>query len=368
MDALMRSDCSAAVRAYLAKCNREFFLGVSEAHHFGRPGAKRTHRIRSLSYHANYVRTETGTPILTGPLRAFSQYEILAPGALGYDTFKDFKENFAEFEKTRHGTRTYEKIARYKNIPELRKAVGRWSSLVLRSDLGDMPELIRTERPVEMSEVQRKAYREMVARHLLEIGDEPVTAKEGGPRMMKLQQILSGFVIDSNTGQIHDIDPDCPIYEAAIDEISGTWPGKALVWCRYKEECRRLARKLRAMGRSVLEYHGDFSADVREANRMRFLDSKDDSTMIGTADCGGEGLDFSAADAVIFFSGNPNARMMSQAEERATVKGGKSVAVVRIRNYNTVDDRIWEIVDGNVSLADTITGTGLRELLLASDV
>jgi hypothetical protein len=59
--------------------------------------------------------------------------------------------------------------------------------------------------------------------------------------------------------------------------------------------------------------------------------------------------------------------MIAQAEERATVKGGKSVSIVRIRHYGTVDDRLWDIVDGNRSLADTITGQGLRDLLMKTD-
>ena len=140
------------------------------------------------------------------------------------------------------------------------------------------------------------------------------------------------------------------------------------MWCRYKEDCRRLRKKLIQLKMPVLEYWGDYSTSVREANRMQFLSPGDKSTMIGTPDCGGEGLDFSAADAVIFFSGNPNARMMAQAEERATVKGGKSVSIVRVRNYGTVDDRIWAIVDGNIKLADTITGSGLRKMLNETDI
>jgi hypothetical protein len=114
----------------------------------------------------------------------------------------------------------------------------------------------------------------------------------------------------------------------------------------------------------VVQYHGDLSATQREANRQKFLnDDAKCGVCIGTPDTGGEGLDFSAADAVIFASIPPNARMVAQAEERATVKGGKSVSVVRVRHYGTVDDRMWQIVDGNITLADTITGHGLRDLL-----
>jgi superfamily II DNA/RNA helicase len=261
-----------------------------------------------------------------------------------------------------------ERIVRYQNLDELTTRIAPWSSLVMRSDLGDMPSLIRTERPVVMSEKQRQAYVQMVAQHLAEVEDQEVVVKDAGARMIKLQQILSGYVMDTKMKAILTIDEDAPIYDAVIDEIRGTIPGKALVWCRYKEDCRRLMRKLGRRKMPALAYWGDYSTTVREANRAKFLSPGDESTVIGTPDCGGEGLDFSAADAVIFMTGNPNARMMAQAEERATVKGGKSVAIVRIRNYGTVCDRIWDIVDGNISLADTITGSGLRRLLTMTDI
>ena len=370
MEALAHDDCKVALKEFLRSCHHNYMLIVSEAHHFGHPNAKRTFKARNLSRHANVVRTESGTPILTGPIRAFSQYELLAPGALGYGTLKAFEKHFVEYEPRRMGSPRGRKpkIKRYLNLDELTREIAGWSSLVLRSELGDMPELIRTERPVVMGDVQRKAYLQLVESFRAEVDDTTVTVKDAGPRMMKLQQILSGFIMDTKAKVIRTIDPDAPIYDAVIDEIDGTLPGKALVWCRYKEECRRLAAKLRARGDHVLEYWGDFSTTVREANRAEFLSAADSSTMIGTPDCGGEGLDFSAADAVIFMSGNPNARMMAQAEERATVKGGKSVAIVRVRHYGTVCDRIYDIVDNNIKIADAVTGHGLREMLNATDI
>ena len=369
MEALAHEDCIRAVKEFQRACHRNYMLIVSEAHHFGHPTAKRTFKARGLSHYANVVRTESGTPILTGPLRAFSQYELLAPGALGYGTLKPFQNRYADFEPVgKPGFRQRMKVKKYKNLDELTEKIAGWSSLVLREELGDMPELIRTERPVVMSDLQRKAYIQMVAEHLAEVEDIEVAVKDAGPRMMKLQQILNGYVMDTKSQTILTVDPDAPIYDAAIEQIKGTAPGKALVWCRYKEDCRRLRKKLIQFKMPVLEYWGDYSTSVREANRMQFLSPGDKSTMIGTPDCGGEGLDFSAADAVIFFSGNPNARMMAQAEERATVKGGKSVSIVRVRNYGTVDDRIWAIVDGNIKLADTITGSGLRKMLNETDI
>ena len=368
-EALAHPDCVRAINRFLTICHRNFMFAVSEAHHFGRIGSHRSKKARNLSYHAAFVRTETGTPILTGPLHAFSQYEILAPGALGYGRYKPFKEHFADFEPYgAPGMHQREKLVAYKNLGELTKRIAPWTSLVMRAELGDMPELIRIERPVVMSEKQRQTYIQMVADHLAEVEEGSVAVKDAGSRMIKLQQILSGYVMDTKNRMILTVDTDAPIYDAVIDEIRGTIPGKALVWCRYKEDCRRLREKLLARKMPVLEYWGDYSTSVREANRMQFLSPGDDSTMIGTPDCGGEGLDFSTADAVIFMSAPPNARMVAQAEERATVKGGKSVSIVRIRNYGTVDDRIWNIVDGNILLADTVTGSGLRRMFNETDI
>lgn len=369
MDALNHNDCRRYVRMFLARIKYKFILIVSEAHHFGRAGAKRTKMGRSLSWHAEFVRTETGTPILTGPLRAFAQYELLAPGALGFGTYTEFANHFAEFMKEQRGNHIFKRVARYLNLDELTRKIAQWSSLVLREEIEDLPRLWPIERPVVLSDKCRQSYLEMVTRHLTEIGDDMVTAKEGGARMMKLQQILHGYIRDTDNQRIIEIDPDAAIYDALMEEIDGTVPGKVLVWCRYKEDIRRVGARLKKRGMKWLEYSGNItSAAERERNRIQFNGDPAIDAMLGTPDAGGEGLDFSGADAVIFFSIPPNARLIAQAQERATVKGGKAVPIIRIRHYGTVDDRLWQIVDGNVSLADAVTGHGLRKILMETDI
>jgi SNF2 family DNA or RNA helicase len=217
-----------------------------------------------------------------------------------------------------------------------------------------------------MSEKQRDAYLEMVSRHIVEIGDDMVAAPDGGPRMQKLQQILNGYVKDGDS--IIDIDPDAPIYHALVDEVMGTLPGKSIVWCRYREDIRRCCAILRKYKLKVLEFHGGVPTGKREAIRLAFQNDPQYTVCVGQPGAGGEGRDFSAADAIIFFSSTPNAIHVEQAQERGTVKAGHPVTIVRIRTPGTVDDRNWAIVDGKVTLADTISGHGLRDLLRMTDV
>jgi hypothetical protein len=363
MEALKHLDARRALNQFIAACDRKFMLVISEAHHFGRPGSRRTYFARSLSLHAAFVQEESGTPILNSPLRAYSQFEILRPGSMDFSTYTEFREHYADFEpNSRTGGKRYKKVTNYKNLDELRAKIAPWCSVVLRSDLHDMPELIRTERPVVMSELQRNAYLEMVNRHIVEIGDNEISALDGGARVQKLQQIVNGYLMKD--GVISTVDAEAPIYDVLMEQIEGTLPGKSLIWCRYREDILRVTKLLHSKHCLFTEYHGGITDPrEREANRIQFNLNDTITACVGTPAAGGEGLDFSGADAVIFFSAVPNARMMVQAEERATVKGGKPVAVVRLRTPGTIDDRIWEIVDGNIKIADLVSGRGLRDLL-----
>ncbi len=378
------ADCIKAIKAFRAACHGKIMLVISEAHHFGRAGAKRTKIARNLARASKFVTLETGTAILNSPLRAYSIYKILDDLALGPeysgDTYEKFVNHHAIIEmdpryKTvnddgspnrRRPKRNYKKITGFKNLDELRDKMARWSSVVTRDDVEGMPELLRTERIVVMSDLQRRAYLEMVSRHLVEIGDNMVSAKDGGARVQKLQQILNGYIKDGDS--IIDIDPNAPIYDALVDEIIGTFPENSIVWCRYREDIRRVCARLKREGIPTLEMHGGVPVGKREGIRLEFQNSDRPVVLVGHPAVGGEGKDYSRAHAIFHFSSTPNAIHVNQGEERGTEKWGHSVAIVRIRTRGTVDDRNWDIVDGKTTVADDLSGRGLRDLLMRTNV
>jgi hypothetical protein len=377
-------ECIKAVRKFVATCHGKFMLAISEAHHFGRASAKRTKMARNLGRIAKFITVETGTAILNSPLRAYSIYKILNDEAFGPefagDTFGKFHSRIAVVEDStpkfepgdpssryrRNTGRRYKKVTGYKNLDWLQERMAQWSSVVLREDIEDMPPLIRTERIIQMSETQRRAYLEMVSRHLVEIGDDMVSAKDAGARVQKLQQILNGYIKDGD--DIIDIDPLAPVYDALMDEVGGGLPGKTIVWCRYREDIRRVCARLKSEGFRVLEFHGGVPTEQREGIRLAFNNDPSYNVLVGHPGAGGEGRDFSGADAVIFFSSTPNAIHVTQGEERATLVAGHPVSVVRFRTPGTVDDRNWGLVDGKLTVADDLSGRGLRDLLLRTDV
>lgn len=376
MDALRHLDSRRALKEFLATVGRnskekkKFMLAISEMHHFGRVSSKRTYFAASLGKAAAYRIAESGTPILNSPLKAFTQVEIIDPGYnLGFPTYTKFAEHFAEWEQKTYGRngKLHWEVKEFKNLPELQQKLARYCSVVLRDDLKGMPPLLQTKRPVVMSDAQRTAYLEMVNMHMLEIEGREIDANEASTRMIKLQYIVNGYMFKD--GETFDIDTNAPIYEALIEQIDGTLPGKSLVWCRFKEDIRRIRPHLKRAGYKWVEYHGNItSARERTNNRLCFLNDPQIQVCVGTPHCGGEGLDFSAAEAVIFFSSVPNALLVKQGEERGTVFHGNPVTVVRLTTPGTVDTRNWEIVDNNTMLSESIVGRGLRDLLLKTNV
>lgn len=393
MECIKYADTIKAIREFIALCGGEFMLAISEAHHFGRGGAKRTRLARNLGRAARFVTIESGTPILNSPLKAYALFKILNDDGLipaglrakaeerrakGFDevlTYEDWVQHFAviQIDKSQPASRrrrAFKKIAEYKNLDELRELISPYASVVTRDQITDMPPLLEVERPVVMSDVQRKAYIEMVGRHMLEIGDDLVTSAEAGARMQKLQQIINGYIIESDEKKVIEISKpqDTPIYHALKEQIDGTLPERCIVWCRFREDIRRVVSFLNEHGHKTLEFHGGVPNSKREAIRRAFNESNVPYTLVGQPGAGGEGRDFSRAHAIIYFSSTPNAIHIEQSRERGTKKGGHPVTIVRLRTYGTVDDRNWEIADGKVRLADSVTGHGLQELLRSTDI
>lgn len=335
-------------------------LVVDEADEFGRPGTKRAFYIRGLAKRCAFRRILTGSCITNGHRKAFTQFEILRPGALGVDTLKDFDKLFSYAETDYSSGRPLVKH-KPRNMPLLQKRMAALCSVVTREE-ADLPELIPITRLVEMSEAQEAAYRSMAQDMLIELDSGDLEVFDGAARVMKLQQVLGGFAIDEQ-GDVQNIDDSPPILDALVRECRGTLPGKFVVWCRFREDIRRVCKRLRAEGFDVVEYHGGVADGAREAGLKRLREDPFCDGLVGNPQSAGKGRNMSAASTIIWYSQSPNATLRQQGEERATQRGGTSTAVVDLITAGTVAEQIREVNAGRIRLADAVAGKGLRDLL-----
>jgi hypothetical protein len=356
------------IARFLKRHGGRVMLVFDEAHDFRSPGSKRTKRARSLKRYCRVVRTLTGTPVSNSPLAAYSQFELLRDNALGFKRFDEFERTFAEYEDRKNAAgRTYPVLSRYKNLDVLQARMANWASVVLREDVDDMPDLVLDERTVALPEAQMKAYRTLLTEYIVELesGGE-IEAIDAGVRYMKLQQILSGFAVDP-TGAVHDVVPDDenPRLVALLDEVRST-DRKVIVWCKFREDIRRVVRALGAAGVKCVEYHG---AVHSQARRQAAIDAfnRDPSVQVfvGQPRAGGQGLDLSAADLILWYSHTHDLIERDQANERATQIGGKTVTIKDFVTPGTVDESILAALGDKRNVAETLAGRGLRDRLLA---
>ncbi len=358
-ESMTRPDVRKIIKALLKK---KRILGVfDESDDFRRPGSKRAKMARSLAKHCAYRRILTGTVVTNSPLHAFAQFELLQPRALGFRRFKDFKERYAEYEfkKNRQG-QGYYVLKEYRHLDELRERMAPWSSVVLRNDCHDLPDVVPTIRRIKLTDEQLHLYRELHQRFTFDVGGRTVSVGENTSRITKLQQVVNGFLIDEY-GDVHDVPGPNPRLEAVSDEVYLS-PGKVLVWCQFHEDIDRVVRRLTADGHEVLQYHGRVSdGDKRRALDL-FQDCDAAKVLVGQPQAGGRGLDLSAASEVLWYSHTFNAILRQQGSERATEIGGANVTLTDLIAPG-VDEYILETTARNVSVADALAGSGMQEAL-----
>jgi len=377
-EGLMHPKAQALIKEFYAACDNKVLVVFDESHAFRRPGAKRTRLARGLARRSTARRILSGTAVLNSPLHAFSQFELLEKGALGFTRFKDFKERYTEIGEhsmIKGGRRVfYETIEGYRNQEELRERMASWSSVILREDVEGLPDVQRIEISIPLSKAQREAYLT-----ILESRNRPTTANKKPPRI-KLwnrdywqipidsniwslcHQVLGGFVYDqTEVMNIEENPPRLQILAETVEEIGGSF----IVWANFKEDIRRVVLALkRIRSCSVVEYHGSISNKKRERAINRFQ-SGDANVFVGHPLAAGEGLDLSAADTVIWYGHTmKNAIVRHQADQRASAVGGRQVTVLDFIADGTIDEEIIAGIQAKADMAEWLSRSGLQEALL----
>ena len=360
-ESLIMPKVKKAISDFLDKMQGEVIAIADESVDFRTPGSKRTKAARGLFKKLPYRRILDGTALMNSPLHAFSQFELLEPGALGFRTFEEFKGYHSVWkqQRTKSG-RYYPALDHFTNLETLRENIGDYASVVLREDCDDMPELLPIDVPVEMSQAQKDAYLELLEKYLLEFDNgAEIDALEGGKRAIKFHQIVSGFAID-DFGDIQNIDDNPPLMQELRRQVSDT--PKYIVWCRFREDIRRVCIALRELGHTIVEYHGGVPQGLRATNVDQFNNDPGTVGFVGQPQAGGRGLEL-PADTIIWYSSTYDAIIRNQANERGTVMGGRSVSIVTLATPGTVHDDIIASAEGKVRTGDWVSGSGLRDKL-----
>lgn len=331
--------------------------------------ASRTKACLAMRAMAPYRRILTGTPVLEGPMKAYSQLQFLHEGILGYSNFYAFRGRYAKLvtEEDPRSGREYKVIVAYKNMEELAAKIAKYSCRVLKEDCLDLPPKVFERQYIELSKEQKRAYKSMAEElyvyfsYIEEQGIE-ITAEMAITKLLRLQQILSGFVKDE-AGNVIELEGANPRLKAIGDWSQMIDPGrhKGIIWCKYRYDVTKVAEVLTEVHgpKSVVQYHGGVDKEVRRTNIKKFQ-TNDEARFFLATKAAAIGLTLTAASYVAFYSHEASLLLRSQAEDRNHRIGqDKSVTytdfeAVGVPSGVSIDSKILKGYQQKQSLSDLI--------------
>ncbi len=366
-------------------CNAFDVMGVvDESTRIKTPGIKTSKRCHAMRKHLKYARILTGTPITKSPLDAFSQFMFLGWKYLGFTNFFSFKNRYAEWERKiiehKDGrTSDFMQLKGFCHLEELQENMAKVSFRVLKKDCLDLPPKTYTRRLVEMEPEQKRIYRMIQEKALIEIQNETVSVKNILVKLLRLQQVIGGFVPadhDGNTRPIFENPLHNPRLKSLLDLVEDIGSAKMIIWSRFTAEIEMIVDALNGIygdGQAVA-YYGN-NRDTRNEGMYRFQGARpiiegdlvtghkkipegdQAQFFVGNQKAGGYGLDLTAAAYTAYFSNSYSLEQRLQSEDRPHRIGQFNPCLyVDFEVEGTQDTRIIEAYLAKKELADLITG------------
>jgi SNF2 family DNA or RNA helicase len=257
-----------------------------------------------------------------------------------------------------------QKVSGYKNRDAFRALVDRTCFVVRAEDCLDLPEKIYQTRDVELTDEQRRVYRDLREEALAYLDEQTtVTTTMVLTRTLRLHQVACGFVKDDD-----GVERDLP--SRRIDvllEALEEYRGSALIYVDYRRSLARVVEALRREYDDGLTYA--YYGDTSEANRREAVTAVQEGRCrwFVTNKTGAYGLNLQRLDSLFFFANDHtfDAEPRNQVEKRLHRIGRertRPVLYVDLVARGTVDERILEVLRGKRALSEDLIRSNWREL------
>jgi len=318
--------------------------------------AKRTINAIRLGVYAKYKRILTGSPVTKSPLDLYSQANFLDPRLLGFQSYYSFRARYANLVERSANGRTFKQVLGYKNLTELNESLLKFSSRVLKKDCLELPDKVYLKRIIEMSDEQKRVYKDLQKLARASLGESTVTITHLITQIIRLHQVSCGFV-GTDDGGVKEL-PNQRLSE--LLEILEETDGKVIIWANYRHDIQKIQDELTKTygSNSVGAYHGDVDQD-RRAEVINEFQNPDSPLrfFVGNTQTGGYGITLTAASTVIYYSNNYDLEKRLQSEDRAHRIGQTNkVTYIDIVCKNTVDERIVKSLRLKQNIAQTVLG------------
>lgn len=328
---------------------------LDEAQNIKNPETKQAKAARSLE--ADYRIALTGTPVENNVGDLWSIMEFLNPGFLGSQA--GFKRNFfipIQAERDQEAARRLKEITG----PFILRRLKTDSSII-----SDLPEKMEMKTYCTLTKEQASLYAAVLEdiEEAMEEADEEGIQRKGIilSALSRLKQVCNHpaqFLKDNSgiPGRSGKLERLTEMLDVVLENGE-----KALVFTQFAEMGKILKEHLQAsFGCEVLFLHGGVPRKQRDRMLERFQEGKEYLPIfVLSLKAGGTGLNLTGANHVFHFDRWWNPAVENQATDRAFRIGQtKNVEVHKFICAGTLEEKIDEIIEHKVQLAENVVGTG----------
>jgi SNF2 family DNA or RNA helicase len=312
---------------------------ADEATHYKNAQTRRWKVLNKLLTSEKWLWMMTGTPAAQSPLDAYGLAKMVNPSAVPrfFSSFRDA---------------VMVKITQFKWIPKETSVETVFSVLqpairFTKDECLDLPEMIYVKREVEMTRQQKKYYKQLKDKMIMQAAGEQITAPNAAVNMNKLLQISCGAVYtDGGEALEFDIKHRYKVLKEVIDESSK----KVLVFVPFKHAIDILATKLAKDGVSSDIIRGDVSAPKRTEIFKRFQTLADPKVLIIQPQAAAHGVTLTAANTVVWWGPTSSLETYAQANARVHRSGQDHKCTVVQLQSSPVEKRIYSLLDNRIDI------------------
>lgn len=331
---------------------------ADEAHNIKNHRAQKTKALKAIPAKLKWALT--GTPVLNSPLDLWSIVDWVKKGHFS-PNFYAFRNRYALI----YTGAGFPIIKGYINQDELKKKVDVLSYRVTKDECLDLPEKTFIERFVTLSKDEYKIYKDMAHEMVASIGEEEVAASIILVKLLRLQQITSGFLSGEEGKVIHVGNSKLNALQELLEELEGQ---KVIIWINFKEEYVRINKLLHEMKLKTFRLISEDSSEERQQNVDGFQSTIGPCIMLGSTRVGGVGVTLTAASHAVYFSNRWSYGDRLQSQDRCYRIGQvQNVTYHDLLVENSIDTYIMKKLKLKQSISDKLTGDDLKKIAFDND-
>jgi len=317
---------------------------ADEATRISNPMAKQSKIIKKLK--ATRKIAMTGTPVSNWANEVWNLVDFICPGALG---------NYFSFLQRYCLKNQWGGIFGYQHMDELAAKLKRYMIRRLKVDvLPELPEKICTDIPFDLTEEEKKLYKQLKKEILFEIHktdidkiESPMTIQYTLVKMLRLRQLADSMEL---LGQNIQSSKLAVLSELLKDTLTGD--RKAIVFTQFAEMANILERELKDW--APLKISGE--TKDRQDIVNKFNNGEENKILIMTS-AGQYGLNIQRASIIFHYDQEWSLAKMLQREGRAHRIGQKeTVLVYNLLAKGTLDYYVKKVLHAKAELSAQVLG------------